>query len=64
MKELGYRCGCAYDHEAPDAFSGQDYFPEGIERRALYRPRERGFERELARRLAHWVSLRAERGGV
>jgi putative ATPase len=64
MKELGYGHGYAYDHEAPDAFSGQDYFPEGMERRAFYRPRERGFERELARRLAHWAGLRAERGGA
>ncbi len=64
MKELGYGRGYAYDHEAEDAFSGQDYFPEGMERQAFYRPRERGFERELARRLEHWAKLRAERGGA
>ncbi len=64
MKELGYGRGYAYDHEAADAFSGQDYFPEGMGRRELYRPRERGFERELARRIEHWAKLRAERGGA
>ena len=64
MRELGYGRGYAYDHEAADAFSGQDYFPEGMERQGFYRPRERGFERELARRLEHWARLRAERGGA
>ncbi|HJS87736.1 MAG TPA: replication-associated recombination protein A [Acetobacteraceae bacterium] len=64
MRELGYGRGYAYDHEAGDAFSGQNYFPDGMERQALYRPRERGFERELARRLEHWAKLRAERGGA
>ena len=64
MKELGYGRGYAYDHEAADAFSGQDYFPDGMERRGFYRPRDRGFERELARRLEHWARLRAERGGA
>ncbi len=64
MRELGYGRGYAYDHEAADAFSGQNYFPDGMERRSLYRPRERGFERELARRLEHWAKLRTERGGA
>jgi len=64
MRDLGYGRGYAYDHEAADAFSGQDYFPEGMERRGFYRPRERGFERELARRLEHWARLRVERGGA
>ena len=45
MKDLGYGDGYAYDHDAPDAFSGQDYFPEGMGRRQFYRPVERGFER-------------------
>ncbi len=61
MKDLGYGRGYAYDHNAEDAFSGQDYFPEGIAREAFYRPGERGFEREIARRLAHWEELRAKR---
>ncbi|MBZ0325613.1 MAG: replication-associated recombination protein A, partial [Alphaproteobacteria bacterium] len=62
MKELGYGKGYAYDHDAPDGFSGQNYFPDGIDRRRLYRPGERGFEREVAKRLAYWDKLRAERG--
>ncbi len=59
MKDLGYGGGYAYDHDAADAFSGQDYFPPGLERRAFYRPKDRGFERELSRRLEHWSALRA-----
>jgi len=61
MKQLGYGAGYAYDHEADDAFSGQNYFPDGMERQEFYRPRERGFEREVAKRLAYWAKLRAER---
>ncbi|MGE5442479.1 MAG: replication-associated recombination protein A [Bacteroidota bacterium] len=59
MKDLGYGRGYEYDHEAPDAFSGQNYFPDGLERRRLYHPGDRGFEREIAARLAHWEKLRA-----
>ncbi len=62
MKDLGYGRGYAYDHDAADAFSGQDYFPEGMARRGFYRPRDRGYERELSRRLDYWARLRAERG--
>ena len=62
MKELGYGKGYAYDHDAPDGFSGQNYFPDGIDRRRLYRPGERGFEREVAKRLDYWDKLRADRG--
>jgi len=54
MKELGY----AYDHDTADAFSGQTYFPEGMERRSLYTPADRGFEREIAKRLEYWAKLR------
>jgi len=61
MKSLGYGSGYAYDHEAEDAFSGQNYFPDGIARFAFYRPVDRGFEREIAKRLAHWSRLRRER---
>ena len=61
MRELGYGAGYAYDHEAEEGFSGQNYFPEGMERQAFYRPRERGFEREVAKRLAYWAKLRADR---
>jgi putative ATPase len=61
MKQLGYGAGYAYDHAAEDAFSGQDYFPDGLARQEFYRPRERGFEREVAKRLAYWARLRQER---
>ncbi len=63
MKDQGYGAGYDYDHDAEDGFSGQDYFPEGIKRPVLYQPRERGFERELAKRLAYFAKLRAKRGG-
>ena len=61
MKDLGYGQGYAYDHDAEDAFSGQDYFPDGMGREAFYRPADRGFEREVARRLDHWAKLRQGR---
>jgi putative ATPase len=63
MRELGYSEGYAYDHDAPEAFSGQSYFPEDMDRRQFYRPVERGFEREVKKRLDYWAKLRAERGG-
>ena len=62
MKQLGYGAGYAYDHDTEDAFSGQNYFPDGMPRANLYRPRDRGFERELSKRLAYWAKLRQERG--
>jgi putative ATPase len=61
MKSLGYGSNYAYDHDQDEAFSGQNYFPDGMARPEFYQPRDRGFERELAKRLAHWASLRAER---
>ena len=61
MQSLGYGAGYAYDHGEEDAFSGQDYFPEGLARQQFYRPNERGFEREVAKRLAWWAKLRQER---
>ncbi len=61
MKELGYGKGYEYDHDADDGFSGQNYFPDGIERQRFYAPGERGFEREVAKRLAYWDRLRRER---
>jgi putative ATPase len=64
MKTLGYGAGYNYDHDAADAFSGQNYFPDGMERPRFYAPRDRGFERELGKRLEHWAKLRAERGGA
>jgi putative ATPase len=62
MKELGYGAGYEYDHDAPDAFSGQTYFPDGMARRDFYQPVERGFEREIRKRLEYWSRLRSERG--
>jgi putative ATPase len=59
MKSLGYGSGYAYDHEAEDAFSGQNYFPDAIPRMAFYHPADRGFEREIAKRLEYWSRLRA-----
>ena len=61
MKGLGYGGGYEYDHDTPDGFSGQNYFPDGMERAQFYTPGERGFEREVARRLAHWAELRGAR---
>jgi putative ATPase len=63
MKQEGYGEGYAYDHEAPDAFSGQNYFPDGMERESFYRPTERGVEARIKTRLAEWEKLRRERQG-
>src|SRR5215207_124623 len=62
MKSEGYGSGYQYDHDAPDAFSGQDYFPEALGRQTFYDPPERGFEREIRKRLEYWAKLRKERG--
>jgi putative ATPase len=62
MRGEGYGAGYQYDHEAPDAFSGQNYWPEALGRRQLYEPVERGFEREIRKRLDYWAKLRRERG--
>ena len=59
MKNLGYGAGYEYDHATEEAFSGQNYFPDGMERQSLYTPSERGFEKEIAKRLAYWAKLRA-----
>jgi putative ATPase len=61
MKELGYGKGYAYDHDAEDGFSGAHYWPEGLERTALYQPVERGLEARIRERMAHWDSLRNTR---
>ena len=63
MKEVGYGAGYAYDHDQEDAFSGQDYFPEGMKRPAWYLPPERGFERELKKRIESFDRLRTKRRG-
>ncbi|WP_372425502.1 replication-associated recombination protein A [Salinarimonas chemoclinalis] len=63
MKSEGYGAGYAYDHDAPDAFSGQDYWPETLGRQRFYEPVDRGFEREVRKRLDWWEKLRRERRG-
>ncbi len=63
MKDQGYGSGYAYDHDAEDGFSGQNYFPDGMKRPVLYNPVERGFERDLKKRLDYFVKLRAKREG-
>ncbi len=61
MKDQGYGDGYAYDHDAEDGFSGQDYFPDGMKRPVLYQPVERGFERELKKRVEYFSKLREQR---
>ena len=61
MKDLGYSKGYEYDHDAEEGFSGQNYFPDGMARPKLYEPVERGFEREIQKRLEYWDKLRAKR---
>jgi putative ATPase len=61
MKEIGYGSGYDYDHDAEDGFSGQNYFPETMRRQVLYAPIERGFERELKKRLDYFAKLRSKR---
>jgi putative ATPase len=61
MKDQGYGAGYSYDHDAADGFSGQDYFPEGMKRPVYYTPPERGFERELKKRIDYFAKLRARR---
>ncbi|CAN1542558.1 MGS1 ATPase related to the helicase subunit of the Holliday junction resolvase [Paracoccaceae bacterium] len=63
MKDLGFGAGYAYDHDAEDGFSGQDYFPESMKRPVWYLPPERGFERELKKRVDYFAKLRAKRQG-
>ena len=61
MREEDYGAGYHYDHDAPDAFSGQDYFPEGMVREQFYKPTPRGFETELGERIDRWMQLRDKR---
>jgi putative ATPase len=64
MRSEGYGAGYEYDHDAEEAFSGQDYFPEQLGRQTFYDPPERGFEREIRKRLDYWTKLRKERSGA
>jgi putative ATPase len=63
MKDMGYGADYAYDHDAEDGFSGQDYFPDGMKRPVFYLPPERGFERELKKRIEYFAKLRSKRQG-
>ena len=61
MKDLGYGAGYEYDHDTEEGFSGQNYFPDGMPRGRFYEPGKRGFEKEIAKRLAYWDKLRDEK---
>lgn len=63
MREEGYGADYAYDHDQPEGFSGQNYWPDLLGRQTFYDPPERGFEREIRKRLDYWTKLREERGG-
>ncbi|HVC50563.1 MAG TPA: replication-associated recombination protein A [Stellaceae bacterium] len=63
MRDLGYGAGYVYDHATEEGFSGQNYFPEGVARGEFYRPGERGFEREVRKRLDYWARLRERASG-
>ncbi len=62
MSELGYGKGYVYDHDTDEGFSGQDYFPEEMPRQSFYRPADRGFERDIKKRLDYWRKLRETKG--
>jgi putative ATPase len=59
MKQEGYGEDYVYDHDTPEGFSGQNYFPENMGRKTFYRPVARGFERDIQKRLAYWQRLRS-----
>jgi putative ATPase len=61
MKEQGYHLGYQYDHDTPEGFAGQNYFPDEMERKVFYDPPERGFEREIRKRLDYWSNLRKKK---
>jgi putative ATPase len=61
MKDIGYGKGYAYDHDADEGFSGQDYWPEEMEPQAFYQPGDKGFEAKIAERIAYWNELRTKR---
>jgi putative ATPase len=62
MKEIGYGEGYSYDHNADEGFSGDNYWPEEMRPQTYYEPVERGFEREIAKRIDYWKKVRSERG--
>ena len=64
MKEQGYHLGYEYDHDTPEGFAGQNYFPDALPRQEFYQPVERGFEREIKKRLEYWAKLRDAKKGA
>ncbi|MTI11270.1 replication-associated recombination protein A [Curvivirga aplysinae] len=64
MREMGYGVGYQYDHDSEDGFSGQNFFPENLAREKLYQPVERGFERDVNKRLEYWEGLRKKRNKI
>jgi len=62
MREIGYGQGYEYDPDTEHGFSGQNYFPDGMQRQSFYTPVERGFEREIKKRIDYWDKLRREKG--
>jgi putative ATPase len=63
MRDLGYGAGYEYDHASEEGFSGQNYFPDGMARAVFYEPVDRGFEREIRKRLDYWAKLRERKQG-
>ena len=63
MKDMGYGKNYNYDHDTEHGFSGQNYFPDDLPREEFYRPKERGFERDIKKRLDYWAKLRTELKG-
>ena len=63
MKDLGYGDGYLYDHDTQEGFSGQNYFPDDMSRHAFYRPGDRGFEKDIRKRLEYWQRLRDKEAG-
>ena len=61
MKDLGYGDGYQYDHDANDGFSGQNFFPDDMNRQRFYAPNDKGFEREIIKRLEYWDKLRRDK---
>ncbi len=64
MKELGYGKGYSYDPDTEEGFSGQNYFPDGVERRVFYAPKGEGAEARIKERLERWAGLRNRKGGA
>jgi putative ATPase len=64
MKGQGYGEGYIYDHDTPEGFSGQEYFPDKLGRQNFYQPVDRGFERDVRKRLDYFTRLRAQKGGA